>query len=402
VPKKRDVTRLLRAILTALVVAPLGAFALHAAQAATVTMHFTANENGAFAATHSLGFNLHDTGPTKAEVDGLPGGDRAVVWLGEKCPTGVSQTLTSAVAALAGDSRVAAYYLSDEPHEASCPQGAANLAAEADYIHAHARGQLAFIVLLDTGNDYSTFAPAHTHVDAVGLDPYPCNVKLGDCDYSHIADQVHQAESAGIAASVIVPTFQAFGDSYYLMPSPAQLQSILNEWATLVPHPVFDYTYSWGCQGGSLSSCLSSSPGDQHVMAAHNGGSSPAAPPTSAAPAKKAPAKNAPANPPSSSTAPSTTAGSLPVRPKDGHDRSPAARHTASIVAAPATGSPPAAETSTAAPATTATTDPTGSPLNHADHPHPHVPNWHLHRTVKHHHLGWEKRIALAFFLLAP
>lgn len=393
--------------------APLAAgFALHAAQATAATMHFTANENGAFATTHALGFNLHDAGPTKAEVDGLPAGDRAVVWLGEKCPTGVSQGLTSAVSALAGDSRVEAYYLSDEPHAASCPQGAANLAAEADYIHAHAPGQLAFIVLLDTGSDYSTFAPAHTHVDAVGLDPYPCNVNLGGCDYPHIDDQVHQAESAGIGSGVIVPTFQAFGDSYYLMPSPSQLQSILDEWAKLVPHPVFDYTYSWGCQSGSLSSCLSTSPGDQKVMAAHNGGASPSTTSTTARPAKSAPAKGTPPkssppkSAPSSSTAPSTTASST-GRQNAGHTRSGSATSAAGTLAALAggsttTGAPAPDDATTGSPATTATTDPTGSPLNHAAHPHRHVPTWHPHRAVKHHHTSWEKRAALALLLLAP
>lgn len=233
-------------------------------------LHYTPNEDGGYATTASLGFNLHDVGPDKQTIDALPAGGRALVWVGEKCPSGVSKSLASAVATLAGDPRVYGYYLSDEPHVASCPSGPANLAAEADYIHAHASGQLAFITLTNEGGDYSAFNVAATHLDAIGLDPYPCNVDTG-CTYGDIESDVKAAEAAGIAQSVIVPIFQVFGDSYYLMPTATQLQSILDEWSNVVPSPLFDYAYSWGCQSGSLTACLSTSADDQAVMAQHNG-----------------------------------------------------------------------------------------------------------------------------------
>jgi hypothetical protein len=241
-----------------------------ASHGTSTTLHYTPNEEGAYATTASLGFNLHDVGPTKQRVDSLPQGGRALVWVGEKCPSGVSTSLTAAVANLGTDPNVYGYYLSDEPHVSGCPSGPSNLAAEADYIHAHAPGQLAFITLVNEGSDYSAFRESVTHVDAVGLDPYPCNVNSG-CTYSDIDGDVTAAEGAGIAPSVIVPIFQVFGDSYYLMPTGPQLQAILDEWAKLVPSPPFDYAYSWGCQSGSLTGCLSGSPADQSVMAQHNG-----------------------------------------------------------------------------------------------------------------------------------
>jgi hypothetical protein len=233
-------------------------------------MHYAANEASSYRATHALGYNLHDTGTSRSVIDQLPSGDRALVWVGEKCPSGVSAGLKAAVSALAGDARVVGYYLADEPHVASCPTGPSNLAAEADYIHTHAKGQIAFITLVNTGRDYSAFAPARSHADQVGLDPYPCNRRWG-CTYSHIDDHVRAAEAAGISQKVIVPIIQVFGDSYYQMPNSIQLQLILNEWAKLVPAPLFDYSYSWDCQSGALSSCLSSSSSAQSVMHMHNG-----------------------------------------------------------------------------------------------------------------------------------
>ena len=386
-------TRLLPALLaTALLVPVTASLAAPAAHAATPTLHYTANEDGAFQAAHALGYNLHDPGPTPSEVDSLPGNDRAVVWLGEKCPTGVSPSFASALSALGHDPRVLAYYLSDEPHANGCPKGPANLAAEADYIHGHTAGQLAFIVLIDEGSDYATFAPGTTHVDAVGLDPYPCNVNLGGCDYQHIDDQVHQAEAAGIGQNVIVPTFQAFGNNYYLMPSAGQLQSILNEWAALVPHPVFDYTYSWGCQGGSLSSCLSTSPPDQQVMAAHNTGHSTAGPATTTSP-PPAPGATEPGATEPGATEPAATVSRAVKSITSGRPPPPAG-----VISAVA-----ATSTTGAAPSTTAATDPTGSPFNHTHRPSPQARP--RHRAGKHHHhSGWstQKRIALAFLLLSP
>jgi len=257
--------RRLMALLVAATVTAAGWLAMSASSGGQVTLHYTPNEDSAYTTTAGLGFSLHDVGPYQSTIDALPSGNKALVWVGEKCPSGVSSQLTTAVAALVSDPRVFGYYLSDEPHVASCPSGPANLAAEADYIHFHTSGQLAFITLTNEGSDYAAFKESVTHLDAIGLDPYPCNVNSG-CTYSDIDADVHAAEAAGISSSVIVPVFQVFGDSYYLMPTPPQLQSILAEWATLVPAPIFDYAYSWGCQNKSLSGCLSTSSGDQTAV----------------------------------------------------------------------------------------------------------------------------------------
>jgi hypothetical protein len=54
------------------------------------------------------------------------------------------------------------------------------------------------------------------------------------------------------------------------MPTAGETQAILNEWQTLVPDPVFDYTYTWGHQTDA-NPTLEDSPADQAVYKAWNG-----------------------------------------------------------------------------------------------------------------------------------
>ena len=66
------------------------------------------------------GWTLLDTGPYKSIIDALPPGTQALVWVGDydnaSCSWQVSDaSLTSDVTALAGDVRVAGYFISDEP-----------------------------------------------------------------------------------------------------------------------------------------------------------------------------------------------------------------------------------------------------------------------------------------------
>jgi len=255
------------------------------------TRHFVANEEGAYATTAALGYNLHDTGPDPAQVNALPYADKAVVWLGEKCPTGATPAFRAAVDALANNPRVFGYYLTDEPDDVGC---AADLKAEVDYIHANAPGQYTFILLTDFPGTYQAYRPAATNVDLVAVDPYPCQYPAsGGCDLNRINAEVDAALAAGIPRERLVPTFQAFGQTTtWFAPSAAQLQSILDRWAALVPFPVFDFAYTWGCQGGLRTDCVSNHPDWQNVLRAYNTtfptGRTAHAPPGNTAPAVSA------------------------------------------------------------------------------------------------------------------
>lgn len=250
-------------------------------------LHYIANTGSALGPVAGLGYNLFDTGPDPEAVAALPAGGQALVWLGNlgngPCPPRLSfAEFTAAVDRMAGNAKVFGYFVADEPHPRACPGAVADIRARADYIRAHDPGRRSFIVVLDGTNqcggtygcEYAALQPARSHVDLIGLDPYPCNVSRPTCDYRKIDDAVGRAKGNGIPATAIVPVFQVFGQScadsaYYRLPGAAELRTMLAHWASLAPHPVFDYAYSWGRQGSACPT-LADSPQLQAVMRTHN------------------------------------------------------------------------------------------------------------------------------------
>lgn len=269
-----------------------------------LTMHYTANIGNDQTTAALLGYNLFDVGPTEALINGLPTGVLGLVWLGnmDNAPVGSScpaPSLTDSqfqadVDSLASNPKVFGFYISDEPHPIVCPNAAIDLKTRSDYIHAHAPGKKVFIVVLDGSNvcpngagcEYSALQPSKTGADYIGLDPYPCHfaadgVATVPCDSSVITTKANLAISNGIPANTIVPTFQTFGQSgrtdgksvYYRMPSPTELTSMINAWASIVPHPAFDYSYSFGVQCGSscpATQAIINTPSIQTILKNHN------------------------------------------------------------------------------------------------------------------------------------
>jgi hypothetical protein len=275
------------------------------------TLHYTANIAPDTAAAVAMGFDLFDvagrlTDPERVNlaVDSLPVGTRALVWVGnlDNAPRGSTcpppafswRRFTAQVEALKHNPRVYGYYLSDEPHPSVCAGAAADIKARADYIHANAPGQRAFIVVQDgsaacgrdVGCEYRALQPARTDVDLVGLDPYPChydgNGNPVPCDDTLIIDRVDAAVTNGIPEKAIVPVFQAFGEhgrsdgrtAYYRMPSAGELTTILRTWSKLVPGPAFDYFYTFGVQCRAAScpapQAIINTPGIRPVVETHN------------------------------------------------------------------------------------------------------------------------------------
>ena len=118
----------------------------------------------------------------------------------------------------------------------------------------------------------SGYAPQQTGIDLFGLDPYPCRREYAGCRFANITASVRAAEATGFPTGQLVPVYQAF--SYHrewLMPTPAQEEAILATWGALLPRPAFDYTYSWGREGGDA---LVDEPAQRAVFAAHNGSTS--------------------------------------------------------------------------------------------------------------------------------
>jgi hypothetical protein len=225
---------------------------------------------------------------TKAIVDALPQSVQGMIWVGNldntdcSTPGYTTSQYRALVDALARDSKVYGFYLADEPHPLTCENAAADIRARADYLHAHSAFEQAFIVVQDGGGpcgsslgcEFDALAPAKTHVDLVGLDPYPCHYTgstPAPCDYGLIGDRVKAATSHGVPVRAIVPLFQEFGQQgrvggpvYYRMPAPDELRTILSTWSSLVPSPSLDAAYTFGVQ------CSTTCPAPQ-ALANHSG-----------------------------------------------------------------------------------------------------------------------------------
>lgn len=237
--------------------------------AATTSRHYIANLGGAIA-PRRLGFNIFDTGYAKNTIDHLPRHVRALVWLGQKCPTRADATFRARVRRLAGDRRVYGYYLSDEPHVRDCPGGPDALATRAKFIRRVSSGrQKSFVVISQTTADWkagyrdvTAFRPAVSRVDLVGIDAYPCSVN--GCDFTKIPYKVRLARRGGIPLAAIVPVYQAFGqeratsEQYYTLPTARQERRILRAYAGAVPHPQMDYAYGWRHQDSANPTLVNS------------------------------------------------------------------------------------------------------------------------------------------------
>ncbi len=244
-------------------------------------LHYAPNDNFSASGrylTNSDGFNLADVSSyAKAELDRLPAGVRGLAWLGA-C-SGANASFRSTVGAFAGDPKLFGFYLMDEPTPSTCPP--ASLKAENAWIHAHVPGVKTFIILENRGTETNptfsgSYTPENSGLDLIGLDPYPVRSGLRSPSYAEIGEYVQAAEQAGWPQSSIVPIYQAFGGGnypndaggYWVLPTATQERNMLADWAALVPHPVFDYVYSWGPQAGDTS--LSQSPALRAVFAAKN------------------------------------------------------------------------------------------------------------------------------------
>jgi hypothetical protein len=236
--------------------------------ASTTARHYVSNTGAARARAAALGFNLVDLGPDKAIIDALPHGQQALVWLGNldntSCTPGYSWArFTAAVDRLAGDRKVFGYYLSDEPHPSVCPDAVTHIRQRADYIRSLDPGQLSFIVVLDSGAqcgtvpgcEYAALRPESSHVDLFGIDPFVCNVSTG-CNLERIRNTAALAEQKGIPRAAMVPVYQAFGQAcatqqghYYALPTAEQMRQMFTSWSGAVPHPVFDFAYTWRSEG---------------------------------------------------------------------------------------------------------------------------------------------------------
>lgn len=245
------------------------------------SLHYAPNDNFNQSGEYTPGadgFNLADVDAyPKSKLDGLPAGVRGLVWIGT-CQ-GATPDFQSTVDSFIGDPKLFGFYIYDEPLPRNCP--AADLLAETSYIHAHVPGAVTFAILENLGNSAEpTFTGAYTPqdcgLDLIGIDPYPVRSEVtGPPRYQMIAQYVNAVEKWGWPASSIVPVYQTFGRNYpddhngfWVLPTAEQERKMLAYWALVIPHPEFDYAYSWGAQHGDEA--LNQSPDLQAIFAEKN------------------------------------------------------------------------------------------------------------------------------------
>jgi hypothetical protein len=218
--------------------------------------------------TAPYGYNLVDVGPYRSIIDALPAGQRALVWIGDYDKATCSfersdASLRQAVAGLAGDPKVAGYYIADEPDDAlpayggRCPDVAAQVTARSRLVHELAPGAFTYEVVTEPGN-FAAFAKA---TDVLGADPYPCRT-AHPCDWTMIPRYIAALTAAHVARYWGV--LQAFTQPPWRYPTPAELRKMITQWQR--SRWEGEQTFAWDFGGYSLTS----QPGLLSVLGALN------------------------------------------------------------------------------------------------------------------------------------
>ena len=208
------------------------------------------------AVDHAYGYNLVDLGPYRSVIDALPAGERALVWIGNYSPARCAFDMSDAnvrqaLGALAGDPKVAGYYLADEADDAlptyggHCPDVATQVTQRSRLVHQLAPGAFTYEVVTEPGN-FGAFAHA---TDVMGADPYPC-LRGHACDWAKIPEYIAALNAAH------VPRYwgllQAFGYGKWRAPTVVELARMIGQWA----HSRWqgEQTFSWSYLSWSLKS----------------------------------------------------------------------------------------------------------------------------------------------------
>jgi hypothetical protein len=193
------------------------------------------------------GWNLLDVS-TKSAADALPAGARGLVWLfdydnstcdWERSDAQITTTVTSAI----GDPKVAGYFFSDEPDPDSCPTAVADHKARSALIHSLDPAKFT-VMVADMNSDQASLDQIPLWkgaADYIGLDPYPCRPNE-PCTYSWIRQVIAAADAAGLSYWGVA---QAFDDSNWRWPTPAEEGRMLTMWALSRQRGYMTFAWTW-------------------------------------------------------------------------------------------------------------------------------------------------------------
>lgn len=202
----------------------------------------------------SNGWNLLDVG-SKWDADRLPAGTKGLVWVGDydnsACAWEVSDAaLKSKLSAMAGDPKIVGYFFSDEPDPFACPNAPAEHQARSSLIHRLTPGKIT-VMVSDSNSGQRSLDQIPRWVgaaDYVGLNPYPC-YRGKRCNYSWITAIIRAANRARLSYWGVV---QAFADSEWRWPTPAEERHMLSQWARSRQKGYMTFAWTWA--GNTLSS----------------------------------------------------------------------------------------------------------------------------------------------------
>jgi hypothetical protein len=198
-----------------------------------------------FARIADLGFRTVIVNPSKSLLDQIHSyGLNAMIYTGGynkvTCTFGWSdELLADRMRSIKDHPASAMYYIADEPH-VHCPNVVEQI-----------RGRNQLIKSLDptaltaiAENQSSAFRRLGNLTDVMILSVYPCSHQRS-CVLSKIDSAMTAVRAAGVKHPWAAP--QSFGDDYYRVPTPAELQSIIDRWRNDGAEGFF--TYTWNCCG---------------------------------------------------------------------------------------------------------------------------------------------------------
>ena len=209
----------------------------------------------AAAAVVANGWNLVDVGSKWDADNRVPAGAHGLVWIGDydnsSCTWQVSdEELTRRVTSMARDPKVIGFFYSDEPNPFVCADAPAEHKARSALIHRLAPGKITVMVVdSNRGRESLDQIPLwRGAADYIGLDPYPCYPGK-PCIYSRITSIINAANRAGLSYWGVV---QAFADSEWRWPTPAEERHMLSMWARSREKGYMTFAWTWA--GNTLSS----------------------------------------------------------------------------------------------------------------------------------------------------
>jgi hypothetical protein len=179
------------------------------------------------------GFNYIDTGPSPSLVRRVAAnGLKAFVWLGGydngtcRFNRG-SGWVRAKLADLAETAGIGAYLVADGPNSAICPAAPSQIRKRSELIRSIDAEALTVVAVQPwNGVEEHPYADFAGVTDVIGIKVSPCSRSKG-CDYLKIDAAISAADSLGMPYWGIV---QAYADSFYRFPSPAEIHEEFRHW----------------------------------------------------------------------------------------------------------------------------------------------------------------------------